>query len=474
MALSKRGQEWAKLGPDMLIWQVIQDLWDPKTNPHGYVSLGVAENGLMHEELSDYIHSNIHMPLTGLTYGDGGNGSKKLRQAMAGFLNKKLRPVIQMQPSHICVTNGVTTGIEHLSSILGDQGDVFLLGQPHYGSFLHDICLRTGLEVVKVAFDDTDPLSTEAVSAYEAAINHCHAKNQRVAGIMLCNPHNPLGRCYSRAFIIKLMRLCQQHKIHLVSDEIYALSVFRTSGGPDEHIEPFTSLASIPTDGLIDPSLTHILYGLSKDFGANGIRLGAIISQHNPQLHNALIPVAINSYASSLTEAFATKLFSDDAFTDWYIAENQRRLKASYETVVAWADKHKIEYAKGVNAAFFLWVNLGKIHNSRGAQQLQPKPTHQSEQSFQELVPAPAPGSASSDNSLNQIVNEALLSEKVFLASGTSFGSERPGWFRIVFSQKEENLLEGLRRIERALGLQVSGSKTNGVEWNETNSRVKL
>ena len=47
-----------------------------------------------------------------------------------------------------------------------------------------------------------------------------------------------------------------------------------------------------------------------------------------------------------------------------------------------------------------------------------------------------------------------LLRKKVFLASGALFGSERVGWFRIVFSQHREYLIEALRRMTDALALE--------------------
>jgi bifunctional pyridoxal-dependent enzyme with beta-cystathionase and maltose regulon repressor activities len=46
----------------------------------------------------------------------------------------------------------------------------------------------------------------------------------------------------------------------------------------------------------------------------------------------------------------------------------------------------------------------------------------------------------------------ALLGEKVFLASGKQFGSERPGWFRIVFAHDVDYLRRGLERVLQALG----------------------
>jgi hypothetical protein len=42
--LSTRGKEAASPNNKMLILEVINNLWDPKSNPDGFVSLGVAEN----------------------------------------------------------------------------------------------------------------------------------------------------------------------------------------------------------------------------------------------------------------------------------------------------------------------------------------------------------------------------------------------------------------------------------------------
>lgn len=58
-----------------------------------------------------------------------------------------------------------------------------------------------------------------------------------------------------------IMQFCQRKQIHLISDEVYALSVYDT-GNPDA--APFTSVLSFDTTDLIDPNLVHCLYGLSK------------------------------------------------------------------------------------------------------------------------------------------------------------------------------------------------------------------
>jgi 1-aminocyclopropane-1-carboxylate synthase len=56
------------------------------------------------------------------------------------------------------------------------------------------------------------------------------------------------------------MRFCSKHSIHLISDEIYALSVYHT-----DNIHPsFTSVLSIDPSGIIDRNFVHVLYGMAK------------------------------------------------------------------------------------------------------------------------------------------------------------------------------------------------------------------
>ena len=425
MSLSHRAQDAAIPSGGTLIWEVLQDLWHPQRNPNGFVSLGVAENSLMHDVLSKHIHKNLSLTNEAFTYGDGPRGSKRLKLAMANFLTKHLKPVVPIKPEHIVATNGCTTAIEHLSWMLANPGECFLLGQPHYGAFIPDISFRTGVEVVQVPFHNVDPLGPDAVGKYEAAILQAQKSGKRISGLMLCHPHNPLGRCYSRNVLIGLMRLCEKYQIHLVSDEIYALSLWPNKVDENPPSVAFESLLSIDPAGIIDPSRLHVIWGMSKDFGANGLRVGAIISQHNPTLHAALIPAALYTSVSSMAENATANILEDTAWVEEYLSENRRRLAKQFEMAVKWAKNNDIDYTPGVNAAFFLWVNLGKAYRQRN------------------------PSEAVED--IDDHVMQALIRQKIFLASGVQFGSEQPGWFRIVFSNQADVLQEGLRRIVKAL-----------------------
>ncbi|OAG40028.1 hypothetical protein AYO21_05709 [Fonsecaea monophora] len=431
--LSRRAQECSK-PPESPLWHVYTDQWHPSSNPGGFVNVGVAENSLMHEGLEAYIRNSTRVPQTAFTYGDGPRGSKRLQRAVARFLNRRLRPALPLESEHVVITNGVSHAIEHASWAFCNPGDGFLLGRPYYRAFIPDISLRPGVEVLTVSFGSVDPMSVQAVIKYEDAILAARERGIHAKALMLCSPHNPLGRCYSHEALVAYMRLCQKYRIHLVSDEIYAFSTWKNRHDSSPPPVDFTSVLSIAPEGIIDPLLVHVLWGMSKDFGANGLRVGYIISQYNEAFREALLEVAIYSYASSVAEHIAANMLEDDAWVDNYIQLNQARLADSYSLVVEFLNKHNIPYTPGANAAFFLWVDLGKAYLERHPER------------------RPNSGEAQADDGTSAEITQLLMKNRVFLGAGAVFGAETPGLFRIVFSHPRPYIQEALRRIVKAIG----------------------
>ena len=71
-----------------------------------------------------------------------------------------------------------------------------------------------------------------------------------------------IGRCYSRAVLESYMKFCNTNSLHLISDEIYALSVWdnpRVKGNVG-----FTSVLSIDASQFMNPNMVHVVWGLSK------------------------------------------------------------------------------------------------------------------------------------------------------------------------------------------------------------------
>ncbi|KAK2728232.1 hypothetical protein CKAH01_11226 [Colletotrichum kahawae] len=389
------------------------------------------ENTLMSRELSEHLHQKFKLPCHSFTYGDGMTGSKRIKAALATFLNHHLHPLRPLEPGHFTITNGCSSAVEHLAWAVANPGDTFLLGRPYYNTFVPDLNLRTGCKVIPVAFDNTDPMGPEAVGYYSRALESAAAEGQRVAGLIISNPHNPLGRCYSRASLLSLMRFCSENDMHFISDEVYALSVWENKADQGLQPVPFESCLSLNTNGVLAPDRIHTIWGMSKDFGANGLRIGAVISQSNLSLHKALVGVALYSSPSSASDHIAANILEDEKWSNSFILENRTRLASRYQLMVRWANSHGIPYAPGTNAAFFLWADLGSVwkkHNSGTV----------------------------TDEELDDFLIELFLKHKVYVSSGKDFGSERAGWFRIVFSQDEVQLLTGLERVATALKSRVT------------------
>ncbi|CAI7819310.1 unnamed protein product, partial [Closterium sp. NIES-54] len=75
-----------------------------------------------------------------------------------------------------------------------------------------------------------------------------------VRGVLLSSPSNPLGRTFSDATLLKVLEFCRKNRLHVISDEIYAGSVYNEDG--------FTSLLHLAEPQ--DYPFLHIVYGPSK------------------------------------------------------------------------------------------------------------------------------------------------------------------------------------------------------------------
>ncbi|KAF5717316.1 1-aminocyclopropane-1-carboxylate synthase [Fusarium globosum] len=431
--LSKRGEVFATPTSKMPMLDVVNNLWHAETNPEGYISLGVAENTLMHKELIQHITQNFSLDSHALTAGDGFTGSHRLRNTLARFINRHFSPFEDISKDQVIVTSGVGQAIELSGLALCDKGDGVLLSRPHYGNFPIDLGYRVEAKIVGVSFGDVDPFSIETVTYYEKALEEAEKQGIRVRVFLLCNPHNPLGRCYTPEVLKAYMQFCQKHNLHLISDEVYALSVWKNPeapGAPD-----FTSALAINPDGLIDGGLLHILWGMGKDFGSCGLRIGCLISRNEAFLRAC----EANSYfsgPSSLADLATARVLSDDVFIESYIKTNRFRLAENYELTTEFLKSRKIPYKEGSNAGLFVWADLFQPLRAQIDVTLQKEHREDLDRG---------------QRTLESSLQDTLLKHKIFLALGADFGSDVPGWFRIVFAHEKTYLHLGLERMIKAI-----------------------
>ena len=98
-----------------------------------------------------------------------------------------------------------------------------------------------------------------------------------IRALVISNPHNPLGRCYSHETLLGIAEFCSNNKIHLISDEVFGLSVFSSrdlQGAPD-----FTSVLALDKK-VIPEDLVHVVWSVSKDLALSGSRLVCPMDVH--------------------------------------------------------------------------------------------------------------------------------------------------------------------------------------------------
>ena len=273
-----------------------------------------------------------------------------------------------------------------------------------------------------VSFGDLDQFTPEAVSKYEEALQSAERSGTKIKALMLCHPHNPLGRCYPRDALIAYMQLCQKHKIHLLVDEIYALSVYDIG---DPKAVKFESILTLDTDRYINPNYLHVLYGMSKDMAAGGVRIGCIHTR-NRELLRAMSTVSLFHWSGNLSETMGILMLEDEKWIDGFLQLSRERLAARNKMVRGLLDEEGIKYHLGANAGFFLWVDLRAF--------LPPAIKDDEDQWAREAA-----------------LSKRFIANKVYLTDGQNMNAEEPGWYRLIFAQEERVIREGMRRYCKIL-----------------------
>ena len=282
-----------------------------------YVPLCIAENSLLKERVLEKLHAAPKAPTRVLGY-DAMVGAEVFRDELASFMGRTFLGR-QFGVDQIAVLAGAGTVLEHVFYALGDPGDGVLVPTPSYAGFWTDLETRDELHAIPVhcrseeGFELTVERLDEALAAAE----------RPVKALLFTNPDNPRGSVASVEEIERVVGWTEANGIHLVIDEIYALSVFGEGS--------FKSVAAVrPTLG----DHVHIVWAFSKDFGASGLRCGVLVSE-NEALLAAVNGLAYWGAVSGHTQWILGQMISDEAWVDEYCAELRQALGSTYSRVTA-------------------------------------------------------------------------------------------------------------------------------------------
>lgn len=302
---------------------------------------------------------------------------------------------LELKKKWIFITPGVMAGVGIAIDAWTKEGDGIIIQTPVYTPF-YRVVEKNGRKLIK------NPLKL-INDRYMIDFENLEEGMKTAKAILLCNPHNPTGRVYTKEELEQIVALAEKYSVLLISDEIHSDIIY--SGNKHLTISTISEYAKANSITMIAPSKTFNIPGLSTSV--------------------AIIPDDKLRY-SFYTKLRALGLHEGNAFG--VIA-----LETAYTECDPWLDELIVYLEKNRDYIIsYIKENLPEVKVSK------PEGTFLMWLDF----------SALGDHSR---INEALIKNNVMLVDGLIFGEEGKGYLRLNIGCPKSVLTEGLNRINKAI-----------------------
>jgi len=416
------------------------------TAPDGALQLSVAENQMLEDilvpALTKFSRSRDSFPADAIYY-QPTHGREPMRNALTNYLEGLLdldkKSNGTLDPEGIVVGAGCNAVLENLCVSLAEPGQGVMIPLPYYAAFEFDLGSRAGLEVVPVptmehssydsSSDDSPP--PEAYYLSRAALDAAKQKSIDENGIeprilLISHPQNPLGICYPPHVIEETIDWCRENKIHLISDEIYAGSVYQPDTAEFSSALKLASSPSPEETGLGLGPYVHLVYALSKDFALSGLRVGVLYSE-NQEIRLPLQKLNDLCSVSSQTQCLVEDMMKDVSppssvyWTQGFLEENQRRIRERKNGWQSCLTELGIPHLDAT-AGLFCWMDFSEFLPEEGT------PAERERALYLEL----------------------LQEHGLLFTPGNSMKNQLPGFFRCVFTAASDHEFElGMERLRK-------------------------
>jgi cysteine-S-conjugate beta-lyase len=337
--------------------------------------------------------------------------------------NRRRYGINVINPAQIGVTPGVIPGIICALQAFAPKGSKVLMATPSYSGFYGAI-----------GFTNTVPeesLMKQVNGRYEidwADFERRMTPDVKVS--ILCNPHNPLGRAWTREELTRYGELCLKHKIVVLSDEIHCDFVSK-----GQKYVPFSTL---PKE-IVDNSITF--KSGSKSFSLAAMKCAWFFST-NPELYRA---TNANAFPTISNPAMVAEQAAYAGGEDWltqcvdYIDGN---LDYAHQYIQANLPMIKAYKPEGT---YLMWLDVSQVGDKIGAKKMADA-ANSKPQSLNPFTHKP-----------NVVTQADMISHwfaqnsYVFLESGTGFGKGGENHLRMNVATSRRTLKAALDSMGSAL-----------------------
>ncbi|HTU03333.1 MAG TPA: PatB family C-S lyase [Candidatus Sulfotelmatobacter sp.] len=322
--------------------------------------------------------------------------TEKYYRAISDWFERRHRYAID--PTHIFFTPGVITALSCLVRALTADGDQIIIQPPVYHPF--PVIVQTSNRRLL-----QNQLREEG-NRYSIDFDDLEQKAKEARMLILCSPHNPVGRVWRREELTRIAEICLRHHVLIASDEIHNDLVYP----PHRHI----------AIGSLSPEVDRITvtcHAPSKTFNLPSLST-AYVSIRDPELRQAYQRLATPLHLDAINVFGLRALVAGYTRGEPWLGELLEYLQGNYRLVCDYLGKNlpsvKVSPLEGT---YLVWLDFRQY-------------------------------GFSPEKLRAQIIEQAGLG----LNDGPTFGPGGEGFQRMNIACPRQKLLQALHRLEVAFG----------------------
>ena len=305
----------------------------------------------------------------------------------------------QIEKGWIIYTTGVVPALSAVIKALTVPGDKVMVQTPIYNCFFSSI-RNNGCGMI------ANPLIyRNGTYQIDFADLEQKAADPSVKVLLLCNPHNPAGRVWTKQELTRIGDICIRNNVWVVADEIHCELVF-----PGHTYIPF---ASISQEFLMH-SVTCT--SPSKAFNLAGLQIANIISADTDIRTKIDKAININEVCDVNPFGVEALMAAYNDGEEW-LEELKQYLFANYNYLRVYFEEYLPEFPVAtLEGTYLVWADCSVLNQSS-----------------------------------DETVKTLLEKEKLWVNEGSLYGEAGEGFIRINIACPRQQLIEGLNRLRRAL-----------------------